>query len=267
MSKFAGIYLDVDSTLKEEGKDPSAEMYAVLKQIPLRGLNTQRSIGQARKAVDPQILTLPTITLGGGEIWQPVGESIQTFQLTRVQRVQLAGYFLDVAHEIKLARFYPAGDREVILYAPDPAVAEKFVTLYQSTDSFGQLVTSADEFVWQLEQTPTSMVVMRFNTKKPLVVPRYLARGLNLDLSVPGDLAATRGDVNKGTAVQWVCQSLGIDPKRMVTVGDNPYMDTPAFEVGYGISVGEMPLPHAREHIYGGPAELAQALAKLFNLR
>jgi hydroxymethylpyrimidine pyrophosphatase-like HAD family hydrolase len=87
-----------------------------------------------------------------------------------------------------------------------------------------------------------------------------LAERLSLERPSDESLAVTGWRVNKGTTLLWLCDSLNIDPAKVLTAGDTE-ADSEAFRHTRGIAVGTQVLPHSR-HRVENPAALAMLLAQ-----
>src|SRR3989344_3569076 len=92
MEKFEAAWFDVDSTLVNGDEMPSEKIKRALAKVPRFGINTQRSIGMAEKAIDPKIIKtiLPSIILSGGEIWDLGNKMIKAFPLSQEVRTGIA---------------------------------------------------------------------------------------------------------------------------------------------------------------------------------
>ncbi len=254
-------YFDIDKTLKGSGSGLTPEMIDALLTFTHRGVNTQRSLKQAERVFDQPLLNLPYIILAGGEVWSTDGQVMQTFPLNTQEKNGLADFVVANHNDILQARFYPAGKSTIVAFAGTEVEAQKCIKTYSETDALGIITCDPAEFARLLKQHDTAMITIRTH-QLGLELPSDLSSELNVDLTTPKDIAITRQHVDKGSSLVWVCDLLDIDPATVITAGDNPVTDVPAFKHTFGISVGKERLPHAKHHV-ASPEELALYLLQL----
>jgi len=265
MEKFEAAWFDVDSTLVHGDEMPSEKVKSALAKVPRFGINTQRSIGMAEKAIDPNEIktNLPSIILSGGEIWDLGNKMIKAFPLPVEVRNGIANIVTSNHNDIAIARFYPKGDRNIHFYVANDTLESKFVTLYKSTNSFGKMTRDINEFTKWLQETETSMVTIRTLEKTDINFSKELKDAIEIDPSSKTDYVITAKGVRKATSLLWLCEYLGIDPSKVLTAGDNPAVDSEVFQHTFGISVAPEQLPHAKMNVKTID-ELAELLDNIF---
>ncbi len=266
MEKFSAAFLDIDGTLISDGEAASPEIKSALVKIHRLGLNTQRSVGQAEKIFDRKEvnISLPSIILSGGEIWDLGKAMIKAFPLPQETRNGLSDIVMNHREDIALARFYPKGDRHIHFYVANDELEAKFAALYKSTNSFGKMTRNIDEFSKWLKETETCMVTIRTLKKTDIQFPKALRDNIETDPSSKTDYVITDKGVRKATSLLWLCEYLGIDPAKVLTAGDNPAVDSEVFKHTFGISVAPEILPYAKINVKT-VQELASLLDNIFS--
>ena len=264
MEKFTAAWFDVDGTLVTGDNAPSAEIKKALAKTRF-GVNTQRSIGQTEKIINPQEITtlLPSIILSGGEIWNLGKELVKAFPIPAETRLGIAQVAEKNKADIAIARFYPMGNRNIHFYVANDELEEKFASLYKSTNSFGKMTRDINEFYSWLRDTETSMVTLRTLQKTAINFPEELKSAIEIDPSSKTDYVITAKGIRKATSLLWLCEYLGIDPSKVLTAGDNPAVDSEVFKHTFGISIAPEILPHAKMNVKT-IEELATLLDKIF---
>ncbi len=264
MKQKTYAWFDIDKTLVIGDDRPGEHVISAFKKIPQRGVNTQRSLGQAEKVILPDEVNLPSIIHAGGEIWNPGGELLKAFPIEKEARNLLADFVLTNRESIALVRFYPTADRNVSIYVCSDEMETKFTNLYKSTKAFGRLTRDIEEFANWVRNTETTNMTVRTKEKIVLTLAEDLKSKLEIDDSARSDYFFTAKGANKATALLWLCNHLNIDPLDVLTAGDHPVLDSAVFKHTYGISVSDEILPHAKINVKSID-ELATLLHKQYD--
>lgn len=262
--RFKAAWFDIDKTLIEDGLGISDAMVDALKRLPARGINTARGVIQAERVVRPTLVNLPSIVLAGGEVWEPGGNMIHSFPLSIEERQAVATIFNQSYAGIKVARFFPDGSRQGILYTANADIEARYKKIYVGTAVIGEFTRSIVHFTRLLERHRTSMVVIKPASSDAVELPEDLREHLAVRQNDPSEIGITKLGVNKGMTLLWLCNAIGIDLSGVLTAGDDAVTDTEVFKHTYGISVGETLLPYAKLHVRN-PSELARLLREIFS--
>jgi HAD superfamily hydrolase (TIGR01484 family) len=250
-------WFDIDGTLKQGTERPTHLMLNAFSRIRRRGINTARSIRSVEEVISPSEVTIPSIVLTGGEVWEPGGELIKSFPLDAEEKSAIADL---IVHDssIKAALFYPEGKRQKTIYASTPTIEMYY---YQRDwKPIDQMTQSNETFAGWLEGNQTSKIVLKFWDDEP-TFPDNMQDTLSIDRPSEDCITITRSGVNKGTTLLWICDYLNIDPRTVLTAGDTD-ADVEAFRHTQGIGVGDKLLPYSLYHV-ANPDELAHFLMEI----
>ncbi len=260
---ITSAYFDIDGSILEADTRPTSSLLATIARFEKRGLNTQRSIEGAEKAMLPYEVNLPTICLLGTQVWDHGYAPIECFPVSSIGKPLLVDGLRRNLGVIANARFYPVNKRMIVIYAQNNDQAKKVERSYSTSLMDVTLTQSFEEFVHLISDTDWSLLSIK------------TASGENLSLN--GDVLAkfktyqnnggvifTSNGVSKATTFLRVCSRLEIDPASVLTVGDDPNIDGEVFRHSIGVFVGDYDHPDARFRV-DSPQGLNQLLDKIYS--
>lgn len=261
LEHIQAVWSDIDDTLLNHTSRPSEIVLRAMGHIPFKGLNTSRGISRAENAIRPTEVNLPSITLTGAEIWHQGGEMIHSFPFEVQEKQALVEQVL-LNEKIVTAGFHISGTRSVAVFAPTDETLIEAERKYSSRGKIDLLTKSRSEFISIFMQASVCWLSSKWQPGTDLQFAEQLRQSFSIDAE-KSYLKFRKKGVNKGSSLLWVCEYLGIDPQRVLTLGDSAETDVEAFKVTKGISVSETPLPYAI-HSVRNPEELAIYLLNLF---
>ena len=263
--KIKFIYFDLDNTLNSKAKgmeDISELLLKKLKKLIINniriGIATTRGLIRTKDIIG-QIPTLPLIILNGGQIYLPNNKLVKSNPLNfREKKLTLILIKQNLSY-IKYAAFYPEKSCYGKIFSKNQLIKNTFKTKYKHTLQNPESVTeNFDTFESWLLNSNTSMI--EFSSKVSINNLNY-----SLNISYDGINYINASRINKGSAIQYVCKKLGINPSNLLVVGDS-YTDIPMFRINgvTSLSVGKNQLN--TDYNIKSPKELDLFLSKFFKL-
>lgn len=242
MHTYDLIAIDVDGTLLDSQNNISSSLVPLFRTAEASGIGVTLISGRPELTMGPLIkeldLKLPYVSSGGAQISDPIsGAIITSFTLKREEvqalaeqgRAVEAGLIAMEAH-----RLYYEGS------------LEKFQLVHEAGEinlsGIKKLRASVSRVqdVVDASPTPLKFTISDLPAVLARVEEKLRASGLPVYLtySSPVYLEATNASANKGTALQYLAQHLGIPLERVLVIGDSPN-DLSMFKVaGTAIAMG-----------------------------
>ncbi len=247
-SPFDLVILDLDGTILDlyHANGISARVQAAIAAVQAAGIpvtiGTGRTLDYVRQNLAHLPLTYPMVTMQGAVIGDPVTGKI------------LAETDIPLLHARRIAQWVDASSYVTAFYFND---REGHTRVYQNRlpnnladqtfydHVFGAPRTLAPSFVDLLSASdvrpPLKFIVDNDLTQQPNLAPELEAlfgAALNITRTHPRLVEGTALGVDKGQGVLRLCRLLGIDPQRVLVIGDNDN-DIPMLQaVGYGVAMG-----------------------------
>jgi len=265
------FYTDIDHTLTDENGSIPGEIWktflaSLIGLSSLRfnfGVATGRGFLRALQVLDSSLNpNLPIIVLNGAEVYshEQQNKPIFSFPLGKELRGEITPVLNRFYKEVKLAAFYPIGERQAFIYAED-SVMEQIRKNPNLRRVLKKGTYNMGDFIEWLKQNETGMVEISLN-QPHLQLSDEFNQGLNI--SFDNTWLITREGVNKGTTVRRVCDELNISSENLIVAGDSQ-TDIPMFRLPEvtSIQVGNKDLGVITTYRVDSPSGLAYLLKSL----
>ncbi|MEM7131695.1 MAG: Cof-type HAD-IIB family hydrolase [Chloroflexota bacterium] len=243
-SSFDLIVLDLDGTILNPQKATriSDAVFSVVQDLHRAGIRvtigTGRTLDLMRGYAQQLGITLPVITTQGAVIAGPITGEIFSETLLPLTEARKVAAWVDESHFT------------TVFYFTD---SEGHVTIYQNQmegDSefydhvFGSPRSHQPDFSALLQgedaHPPVKFITINDPASSQDITPELTERFSQLTITRTHAklVEGTAKEVTKGAGLQKLCQILGVDPQRVMAIGDNDN-DIPMLEAaGLGIAMG-----------------------------
>jgi Cof subfamily protein (haloacid dehalogenase superfamily) len=241
------VVLDIDGTIAGESNEISDAVLETVQALKNRGIQvaiaTGRMFHSALRFYEALDLDLPLMAYQGALIQEPkTGKVHRHWTLAKPTALQLLDYFEQVDFQQHLSVHAYVNDR---LYIRALTTESQLYSDRTGVELFpiGDLRTlvQAHEPTKLLALSQTAAHIDSLYTQ---LRTQYTPAELYLTKSIATFFEATNPLVNKGTAVQYVAETLlGLEPHQVLTIGDN-FNDIEMLQyAGIGIAMGNAPEP------------------------
>lgn len=241
------VVLDIDGTIAGESNAISTTVQDVVRAVQDRGIQvaiaTGRMFHSALRFYEALNLDLPLMAYQGALIQEPkTGTVHRHWTLAKPTALQLLDYFEQVDFQQHLSVHAYVNDR---LYVREITTESQLysdrtgVTLFPVGDLRNLVQQHEPTKLLALSQTAAHIDSLYTQLRT-----QYSPAELYLTKSIATFFEATNPLVNKGTAVQYVAETLlGLESHQVLTIGDN-FNDVEMLQyAGIGIAMGNAPEP------------------------
>lgn len=235
--KFKLIAIDLDDSLLYHDLTVSKRNRKAIQEAARRGIVVTIATGRMYRATRPFVdmldINVPVITYQGAMIVD--GGTNEILHHSPVP-LEWAGKIVDFAHQEKV--HLQAFSKDEYYFEED----NRFSELYGSVIGFkGHPVGPLKDF---LQEPPTKMIIIDEPQRiKDLRGQAHQIFGNQLEISIskPNYLEFTHPDANKGKAVQYLANILGITADEIIAIGDS-FNDISMLSLaGLGVAMGNSP--------------------------
>lgn len=238
------VVVDIDGTISGESNEISTVVKQVIQEVQAKGIPVAIATGRmycsALRFHQTIRSSLPLITYQGALIREPETDYIHRhWTLSQGTALQLLDYFERVEFWQELSVHCYINDQ---LYVREITPETE---LYMARSAVSAVAVGDLREV--LQNAPTKILALSDNTDHidhllTTLKAQYTPAELYLTKSVATFFEATNPLVNKATAVKYLAEDLlGLQPKNVMTVGDN-FNDLEMLEyAGIGVAMGNAP--------------------------
>lgn len=231
------VALDMDDTLLSAGHEISARNADVIRRATAQGVTVTIATGRMFRSAQPFAqglgLDVPLITYNGALVKNLLsGETL----LHRPIAAEAAAQVLTI---FKQKGWYLQSYVDDVLYV---AERNEKALYYEKLARVSATALGDDFYTWR--QTPTKMLAMAEPNEVKVMqklLQSLFGDKLYLALSKPTYLEMVNPAVNKGTALAFLAEKLGIERQEVMAVGDS-FNDLDMIEyAGLGVAMGNAP--------------------------
>ena len=243
---FDLVVLDLDGTILDLFRHTAItpRVQATIARVQAAGIpvtiGTGRTLDYVRGYIGPLEITTPVITTQGAVIGDPVTGHVLAEQDIPLAEAREIAAWIDEMAPVSVFYFLDESGRTRIAqnrHGPEP-------DLYDHV--FGTPRTLVGPFAGLLVDDGAHPPIKFITVNDPRIEPDYapllktrFADRLTITRTHPQLVEGTAQGIDKGQGVRTLCAMLGIDPQRVLAIGDNDN-DIPMLEaVGFGVAMGE----------------------------
>jgi HAD superfamily hydrolase (TIGR01484 family) len=228
--KIKYIYFDIDNTLncKNKGNEVISNNI-VLKLHYLKrnniaiGIATTRGLIRTKDVING-LPNLPYIILNGGEIYTPSSKYFTSYPLSSKDKKLTIKFILQNIHLIEYIAFYPEKSVYGKIFSGNPIIKKSFETKYRHTlQNLDSVTENIALFNNWLNNSSTTMVEIKTNTLLNNITQ-------NLNISYDGIYYINANKINKGLAINFLCENNVLNSQNLMVVGD-ANTDVSMFEI------------------------------------
>jgi Cof subfamily protein (haloacid dehalogenase superfamily) len=243
---FDLVILDLDGTILDLFRHTAItpRVQATIARVQAAGIpvtiGTGRTLDYVRGYIGPLNITTPVITTQGAVIGDPLTGHVLAEQDIPLAEAREIAAWIDAMDPVSVFYFLDDLGRTHIVqnrHGPEPDLYDHVFGTPRT------LAGSLTELLIDDSAHPPIKFIMvndaRVESDYAPLLKEHFAGRLTITRTHPQLVEGTASGIDKGQGVRTLCAMLGVDPQRVLAIGDNDN-DIPLLEaVGFGVAMGE----------------------------